>query len=86
MEVFLVQKPDGWYGKACNVDDQKQHFYKKFGISGGANDSGWKCIAICGSSEQICERFANKNGIVRIKMIDNGDCGIGSYKWEVCTY
>lgn len=85
VEVFLVQKPGGWYGKACNNNEQKQHFYEKFGISGGAEDSGWRCMEICGSTEQISERFSNKNGILRIKMVDNGNCGAGSYKWEVCS-
>jgi hypothetical protein len=86
VEVFTVQKPDGWYAKVCNDASMKQHFYENFGITGGSSNSGWKCIEICGSVEQLSERFSNRNGIQKIKMIDGGDCSAGAYKWEICSY
>lgn len=86
IEVFTVQKPDGWYAKVCNDASMKQHFYENFGITGGASNSGWKCVEICGSVEQLCERFSNRKGIQKIKMIDDGNCGAGAYKWEICSY
>jgi len=84
VQLFKVQKSEGFYGKVCNSVQHKTYFFEVFEIDGW-NESHWDCQFRPFTSDEAEELVVNSpstNGIMRIDIVED----TGNLTFRVCEY